>query len=146
MADMSEPASSDQQQIPVWTLGWRLKRALDHGGVSAQEMALELGVHPGTVSRWMNDRETPRPIYVRAWAHRCRVPTDWLLYGDEHALPRVGSNHQPADFLFPSLRDRHLTASEKQERQETFRGLIRRGVFDPSAVRVSTVLPIASNQ
>src|SRR5690606_20591044 len=60
MVCMSEPASTKHERIPEWTIGWRLKRALDFADLSAQEMATELGVHVGTVSRWMNDRETPR--------------------------------------------------------------------------------------
>jgi transcriptional regulator with XRE-family HTH domain len=90
---MSEPA-----QVPGWTLGWRLKRALDFGHVSAQQMADELGVHPGTVSRFMNDRETPRRGYLKLWALRTGVPLEWLELGDD-GLPRVDSNHQPAGWL-----------------------------------------------
>lgn len=65
--------------IPPETLGWRLKRALDWGGVSAKEMATELDVSEGTISRWSNDvGAPPRSIYLRAWAHKCRVPFEWL--------------------------------------------------------------------
>lgn len=88
---MSEAAM--RSQVPEWTLGWKLKRALDFAGVSAQDMAGELGVHVATVSRWMNDRETPRRAYVMAWALRTGVPIEWFNGEDE--LPRVDSNHQP---------------------------------------------------
>ncbi|MGH3735856.1 MAG: helix-turn-helix domain-containing protein [Micromonosporaceae bacterium] len=87
---------SEAAAVPGWTLGWRLQRSLDWAGVSAQEMADELDVSRGTISRWCNDHGTPpRSIYVRAWATRCKVPMVWLQYGDE-GLPRVDSNHQPA--------------------------------------------------
>lgn len=89
---MSEAATT-HSQVPKWTLGWKLKRALDFAGVSAQDMAGELGVHVATVSRWMNDRETPRRAYVMAWALRTGVPIEW--FSDEEGLPRVDSNHQP---------------------------------------------------
>lgn len=78
MVCMSEPATTTGERIPEWTLGWRLKRALHFADLSAQDMAAELGVHVGTVSRWMNDRETPRRAYLMAWALRCGVPYGWL--------------------------------------------------------------------
>lgn len=81
--------ATPEPQTPDWTLGWRLKRALDWGKVSAQEMAEELGVHPGTVSRWMNDREVPRRAFLRVWALRCGVPIDWLS-GEEHSPHNPG--------------------------------------------------------
>ncbi|MGH7338909.1 MAG: helix-turn-helix domain-containing protein [Candidatus Rokuibacteriota bacterium] len=87
---------SEVAEVPTWTLGWRLQRALDFAGVSVQDMADELDVSRGTISRWCNDHGSPpRSIYLRAWATRCRVPMVWLQYGDD-GLPRVDSNHQPA--------------------------------------------------
>lgn len=142
MAGMSEPASSDLYQIPEWSLGWRLKRALDHGGVSAQEMAAELGVHPGTVSRWMNDRERPRLIYIRAWAHKCKVPPAWLAEGKEDDAPAVGIEPTPADVHYPATR--RLSEIEKSLVKKELRGLIRRGTFNPNGPPITPDLPIAS--
>jgi transcriptional regulator with XRE-family HTH domain len=85
---------SAEPVVPDWTLGWRLRRALDFAGVTVQEMAAELGVGRTTVSGWLNDPDRHvRRVYLRYWADRCRVPLDWLEYGE---LPRVDSNHQPA--------------------------------------------------
>jgi transcriptional regulator with XRE-family HTH domain len=95
MAYMSEATvTTHQGQIPAWTLGWKLKRALDHAGLSAQEMAAELGVHVGTVSRWMNDRETPRRAYVMAWALRCGVSFGWLSETDVTPIQQVDISGQ----------------------------------------------------
>lgn len=70
--------------IPPETLGWRLRRALDWAGVSAKEMADELDVSEGTISRWCHDvGAAPRSIYLRAWASKCKVPFGWLT-GDEN--------------------------------------------------------------
>jgi transcriptional regulator with XRE-family HTH domain len=75
-------------EIPEWTLGWRLQRALAHAGIGAQEMADELGVTRSTVSRWMNDRGgPPRLIYVRQWALLTGVPASWVL-GIDESSPR----------------------------------------------------------
>jgi len=99
MAYMSEATvTTHQGQIPAWTLGWKLKRALDHAGLSAQEMAAELGVHVGTVSRWMNDRETPRRAYVMAWALRCGVSFGWLTEDE----PTIAHGFIPTQTRIPA--------------------------------------------
>ena len=127
MLCMTEPATPRSERIPEWTLGWKLKRALDFAGLSAQQMAAELGVHVGTVSRWMNDRETPRRAYLMAWALRCGVPFDWLS-GDE-GLPRVDSNHQPTGMWYESPGTVEIAAMAKPIGE--LRRRIRRG---PQAV------------
>src|SRR5258708_20985541 len=76
----SMSAMEEQGAIPEWTLGWRLARALAHGGVSVEEMAAELGVSRSTVSRWMNDRGAPPRIgYVKLWCQRTGVSQEWVL-------------------------------------------------------------------
>lgn len=72
------------QQVPQWTLGWRLQRALDFAGITATAMADDLGVNRGTVSRWMHDNGAPpRNVYLQRWADLCGVPFEWLKDGDE---------------------------------------------------------------
>jgi transcriptional regulator with XRE-family HTH domain len=100
--------------VPDWTLGWRLKRALDHAGIKSDEMAEELGVVRGTVSRWMNDvGAAPRAVYVRQWAMRTGVDLHWLETGVVVPAPRDGggmderarqdSNLRPADYKVAGL-------------------------------------------
>lgn len=79
--------------------------ALRHAGVSVQEMADELGMARGSVSRWLSDRGAPRTIFVKAWALRTGVPYEWLWTGqvsdnapDSGArLPRQDLNLKPSD-------------------------------------------------
>jgi transcriptional regulator with XRE-family HTH domain len=68
--------------VPEITLGWRLRIALERADIKADDMAKELGVHRGTITRWTHDigRE-PRPIYLQRWADICGVPYAWLLAG-----------------------------------------------------------------
>lgn len=68
--------------VPPLTIRWRLKMALDHGEISAQTMADELGVHRATLTRWMNVDGVPiRAIYLKQWAIRTGVDYDWLATG-----------------------------------------------------------------
>ena len=67
-------------EIPEWTIGWRLARALAYAGVSGEEMAAELGVSRTTISRMINDRGAPPRIgYVKLWAQRTGVSLEWVL-------------------------------------------------------------------
>lgn len=68
--------------VPELTLGWRMKMALGHD-VTAQEMADELGMSRGQVSRYLNDKGTPRRAVLVTWALRCGVPFEWLASGVE---------------------------------------------------------------
>lgn len=80
-------------RVPALTIGWRLQMALNHGGVSHQQMADLLGVNRATISRWCNDRGAPpRTIYLRQWALACGVDADWLITGRGHndSDPRPG--------------------------------------------------------
>lgn len=84
MTVMSQP----QVVVPDWSLGWRLRRSLEWADVSAKEMAGELGVSEGTISRWCHDvGAPPRSVYLRAWATYCRVPFVWLQYGEDGLPP-----------------------------------------------------------
>lgn len=102
MVLMSEPATPSYGAIPEWTLGWRLKRALDFADLSAQDMAAELGVHVGTISRWMNDRETPRRAYMMAWALRTGVPFGWIS-GVETVRPVASGDWGPPLLTDPDI-------------------------------------------
>lgn len=81
MCPMSD-TNPEGQNIPAWTLGWRMKRALAHGGVGVEEMAANLGYERKALSRWMSDKGTPpRPANLKQWALKCRVSYEWLDSG-----------------------------------------------------------------
>jgi transcriptional regulator with XRE-family HTH domain len=69
------------EAVPQWTRGWRMRRALDHAGLTVETMIAELGVSRGTASRWLHDKGPVRDIYLKQWALRCGVPFDWLKDG-----------------------------------------------------------------
>lgn len=70
------------ERIPALTLGWRLRMALAASGMSVQEMADELGVARGTLSRWMaSEGAPPRRVYILQWAAITDVDLAWLEHG-----------------------------------------------------------------
>ena len=77
-----------EDQIPEWTLPWRLQRSLAHGSVSIDGMAAELGVSRQSVSRWLNGHGQPRIGYLKLWAMRCGVPFSWLTEGEKVSIRR----------------------------------------------------------
>lgn len=80
---MTTLTSSPQFQVPEWTLGWRMQRALAHAGVTTAEIADDLGVARSTISRWINDHGAPpRAAFVKMWALRTGVPYEWLMTGE----------------------------------------------------------------
>lgn len=69
-----------RQRTPAITLGWRLRIAMEHAGLKSEDMARELDVHRGTITRWTHDvGAAPRGIYLRQWAELCGVPFGWLV-------------------------------------------------------------------
>jgi transcriptional regulator with XRE-family HTH domain len=79
--------------VPELTLGWRLQMSLAHANVSVTQIAKELDVARGTVSRWLNDRGAPpRTVYIKQWAFRCGVSYKWLSEGIAPTGP-----HDPND-------------------------------------------------
>lgn len=69
--------------IPQWTLGDRLRKAREHAGMEQGELASRIGVSRGTVSNYELGRgqRPPKVVVLRAWAHECGVPYEWLVDG-----------------------------------------------------------------
>ena len=79
MSRMSTSAHTSPAAVPTWSLGWRLQRSLAYADMTTDDMARELEVSRGTVSRWINDKgPPPKRLYLHAWAARTGVDGDWL--------------------------------------------------------------------
>lgn len=79
---------SPDQTPPELTLGWRLRMALEHAGLTAAEMMTTLGIESrDTMAAWTHDRRVPKKAYLRQWAMRCGVPFEWLLTGEYTSDP-----------------------------------------------------------
>jgi transcriptional regulator with XRE-family HTH domain len=85
------------ESVPEVTGPWRLRIALEHAGLSIDQMAKHLGVSRATVSRWLNGRGGPPTRgYLIAFAMRCGVPLEWLTAGP---TPRKQCFSAPASGL-----------------------------------------------
>lgn len=62
---------------PQWTVGDRLAKARREAGISRAQMARELEVDPGTITRWERATDVPRRTII-AYSALCDVPVDWL--------------------------------------------------------------------
>jgi transcriptional regulator with XRE-family HTH domain len=99
MCDMSEMQHA--AEVPPWTQGWRMRRALDHAGITVETMISDLGISRGTASRWLHDKGPVRDIYLKQWALRCGVAFAWLKDGTVgETYPRTNDQYfaDSADF------------------------------------------------
>lgn len=84
MSEMTKTgATTSGGEIPVWVEGDRLRKALEHAGLSVQDMADYLGVSRNTVGNYLAGRGK-RGIDKRTrmlWAERTGVSYLWLLRG-----------------------------------------------------------------
>lgn len=78
--------------VPQWDLTDRLRKSLQHAGLTPQEMAAYLGVSRNSVWNWLGGRNQASPQTVRLWAMRTGVPYEWL---------RDGKNPQVAGGIIP---------------------------------------------
>jgi transcriptional regulator with XRE-family HTH domain len=67
--------------VPIWTLGDRLRKARDWAGITRDELADELGVHARTISSYELDQTKPKKAFLRQWALHTGVPYGWLVDG-----------------------------------------------------------------
>jgi transcriptional regulator with XRE-family HTH domain len=96
-------SGGDDYMVPEWTLGDRMRKALEVSGTPVQEIAEYLDVSRVTVGRWIHDRTPVKRHVLLVWAATTGVDPDWLETGT--ASPEAGrsvyairdSNPEPAD-------------------------------------------------
>lgn len=84
---MTDTAEHDGGTVPSFEMRHRMRLALEHAGVSVNEMAELLGVDRNTVGRYLNGHTTPRLSVLRVWAMRTAVPLDWIRFGEAPTPP-----------------------------------------------------------
>ncbi len=85
--------------VPTWTLGDRMRKALRHADISVGAMAVDLGVNPATVGRWLSDRTPVKRQTLKVWALTCGVDLEWLETGQapNESGPDGGALYTPSD-------------------------------------------------
>ena len=68
--------------VPVWTLGDRLRKARRNSGMGTSAMAARLGCHRNSVLGWETDRVVPPLEVVVRWARATHIPLAWFIDGD----------------------------------------------------------------
>lgn len=89
--------------LPLDSLGQRLQGARKAAKKSQAEVAAAAGVHPKTVSRWENDRQTPDPDELAKAAQFLDVEADWLRYGQASGGARTLGDDPGIRALFDSI-------------------------------------------
>jgi transcriptional regulator with XRE-family HTH domain len=87
--------------VPTFELRHRLDLALEHAGVTPDDMAEVLGVSPTTVRNYRAGRTTPNRATLRVWALKCGVPFGWLLTGEIDLTGPGEQGESPTKWLAP---------------------------------------------
>jgi transcriptional regulator with XRE-family HTH domain len=103
----------DDYFVPEWTLGDRMRKALEASGTPVHEIAEYLDVTPTTISRWIHDKTPVKRSAIMIWAATTGVDPEWLETGTAGLENQTGrdqyairdSNPEPADMSSrPDLR------------------------------------------
>lgn len=98
---MTDPKAGGPQ-VPQFTLGDRLDKALRVAGVSHQEMAEYLGVSRNTIGNYIAERTHVSEGTLRLWSFRTLVPLEWLR-GDEAGRPVARQRRGPVMMRLASV-------------------------------------------
>jgi transcriptional regulator with XRE-family HTH domain len=75
---MSPKQPETTPTIPTWTTGDRIAKARRHAGLTAQEIADEVGVTRTSVSNWETGHAPCRSIFLKEIARLTGVDYGWL--------------------------------------------------------------------
>lgn len=73
--------------VPTWSLGDRLRKALEHADLRAGDMAEYLDVSRNTIGNYMAGRVKVPEAVILAWSMRTGVPPGWLKSGVADPAP-----------------------------------------------------------
>lgn len=72
-----------------FTMGDRMRKAIEFSGLSSNKVAEQLQVNRSTVSNWLNGRNRPRRRDLVAFALMTGYPAEWLETGE---VPQNGGD------------------------------------------------------
>jgi transcriptional regulator with XRE-family HTH domain len=102
---LARQAPDPDALVPDWTLGDRMRKALDVSGTPVHEIAEYLDVSRQTIGRWLHDRGPVKRHVLITWAATTGVDLWWLETGTAGLENQTGrdqyairdSNPEPAD-------------------------------------------------
>lgn len=65
--------------VPVWTLGDRLRKARTWRGIEREDMAQSIGCTTRTISNYELDQTRPPKLVINHYALMTGVPIEWLM-------------------------------------------------------------------
>jgi transcriptional regulator with XRE-family HTH domain len=68
-------------RVPDWSLGDRIRKAIETSDLSVQDVADHLEKHRNAVSTWIHGRHAPSPLELREIADLTGVSVQWLRWG-----------------------------------------------------------------
>lgn len=71
---------------PAVLMCHRLQISLDHAGLTVDDMARALEMHPTIVRRWLSGKARPPKRELEAWAQQTGATYRWLITVDGSAL------------------------------------------------------------
>lgn len=91
--------------VPTWSLGDRMRKALEVTGTPVMEMAEYLEVSRQTIGNWLHDRSPVKRATLVVWAAATGVSLEWLETGEAAPANQDGLsvyasrdlNPEPAD-------------------------------------------------
>lgn len=80
--------TATNEVVPTWEPRHRLARAMEAAGLSAEDLAVLMEVHPSTVRNWVRGRSTLTASILFQAAAETGVSYRWLRWGE---VPSNGS-------------------------------------------------------
>jgi len=136
MTDMTTHAS-DEIAVDNWygpdaaTFGDRLAAAREQAGMTQAQLARRLGVKPGTLRAWEQDRSEPRANRLSMIAGLLGVSIMWLLNGEGEGLdgPDDPVLSDDAEAILREMRDVRMAIAKSSDRlaklEKHLRGVLK---------------------
>lgn len=101
------------------TIGGRISRAREAGGLTTNELARRIGVKNTTMQSWENDRSEPRSNKLVMLSGVLNVSPSWLIMGDGEAPGVETSGDDTVGEIAHELRQLHDQAADLKGRIAT---------------------------
>lgn len=79
------------------TLGERIESVILKSTKKKKEMALLIGIHPNTITDWIQNKKEPGINKIKLLAQHTGCDLNWLITGDDDmVMPSIGMVREPS--------------------------------------------------